>query len=292
MKRKLEELNLLDDFLFGSVMSYPDIGEAFIRKILKILIHVNVEKLHVVPQKVYYGSDTDLHGTRLDVYIEEDGETGTIYDVEPDKNDNNGLKNSLPRRVRFYHSKIDGHSLKSGNDYSKLKQVIVLMIMPYDPFGKDRILYTIQRHCKEDPDMEYDDGATTIFFYTKGTKGDVSKDTKKLLRYMEKSTLQNADNEWLREIHRMVEIVRHDKEVSLAYMKAVERDIMIREQGERRGEALERVKIIRNMRKTMKADEIATVTGLEPSNVEKIFSLLEKHPKKNDEEIAAGILSD
>lgn len=43
--------------------------------------------------------------------------------------------------------------------------------------------------------MEYDDGATTIFFYTKGTKGNVSEDTKKLLRYMEKSTLQNADNE-------------------------------------------------------------------------------------------------
>ena len=65
------------------------------------------------------GLDTDKHGTRLDVYIEEDGETGTIYDVEPDKNDDRELRRALPRRVRFYHSKIDGRSLSSGDDYSK-----------------------------------------------------------------------------------------------------------------------------------------------------------------------------
>ena len=73
MKRKLEQLNLLNDFLFGSVLSYPDIGEEFCRKILKILLHVEMDRVHIVPQKVYYGSDTDKHGTRLDVFIEEDG---------------------------------------------------------------------------------------------------------------------------------------------------------------------------------------------------------------------------
>ncbi len=69
MKRKLEQLNLLDDFLFGSILSYPGIGEDFCRKILKILLNVDAGKLHIIPQKVYYGSDTDQHGARLDVYI-------------------------------------------------------------------------------------------------------------------------------------------------------------------------------------------------------------------------------
>lgn len=64
--------------------------------------------------------------------------------------------------------------VKTGDDYSKLKQVIVLMIMPYDPFGKDRVLYTIRSRCEEEPDMEYDDGAVTCFFYTKGKKGELS----------------------------------------------------------------------------------------------------------------------
>lgn len=172
MKRKLEQLNLLDDFLFGSVLSYPEIGEEFCRKILKILLNVDMGRLRIVPQKIYYGSDTDKHGARLDVYIEEAGGAGTVYDVEPDKNDSSELKRALPRRVRFYHSKIDGRSLKAGDDYSKLKQVIVLMILPYDPFDENRILYTIRSKCEEEPNMEYDDGAATYFFYTKGKKGD------------------------------------------------------------------------------------------------------------------------
>lgn len=104
--------------MFGSVLSYPGIGEDFCRRILKILLKVDVDKIRVVPQKVYYGTDTDLHGTRLDVYIEEDGGTGTVYDMEPDKNDSVKMKKALPKRVRYYHSQIDSRSLKAGDDYS------------------------------------------------------------------------------------------------------------------------------------------------------------------------------
>ena len=31
MKRKLEQLNLLDDFLFGSVLAYTEIGERLLK---------------------------------------------------------------------------------------------------------------------------------------------------------------------------------------------------------------------------------------------------------------------
>ena len=31
-RKKLEELNLLDDFLFNALMTYPEMGEAFTRK--------------------------------------------------------------------------------------------------------------------------------------------------------------------------------------------------------------------------------------------------------------------
>ena len=233
MKRKLEQLNLMDDFLFGSVLSYPKIGEQFCRKLLKILLDVDLENIRVIPQRVYYGSDTDQHGTRLDVYIEEGGEAGTVFDVEPDNNDGKHFINALPRRVRFYHSKIDGHSLRAGDDYSLLKKVVVIMITSYDPFGKDRMIYTLQTCCKEEPDMEYDDGAATLFFYTKGKVGTVSEELRKLLNYMEESSAENADSDTLREIHRMVETVRYDKEVSLEYMKAYEREQMVREQGKK-----------------------------------------------------------
>ena len=61
-KKKLKELNLLDDFLFFKMLNYPEIGEEFSRELLKIIFGKSFEKLVVVPQKVYYGSDTDKHG--------------------------------------------------------------------------------------------------------------------------------------------------------------------------------------------------------------------------------------
>lgn len=294
MLRKLEQLNLMDDFLFGSVLSYPEIGENFCRKLLKILLGVDLETIRVIPQKVYYGSDTDQHGTRLDVYIEEDGEAGAVFDVEPDKNDSEHLRKALPRRIRFYHSKIDGRSLKSGDDYSKLKRVLVIMITSYDPFGKDRILYTIRSGCVEEPDMEYDDGAETLFFYTKGKVGNVSEEVRKLLNYMEKSCVENAVSDALQEIHRMVEIVRYDKEVSLEYMKAYEHDIMMQERGKREGKSEgkreEETRIVRKLsHKSMAPEEIAELLELDVQYVKRIVIFLEEYPEESDEQIARRI---
>ena len=65
IKKQLKDLNLLDDFLFGSVVTYPEIGESFSRELLKIIFQKEFGKLVVVPQKTYYGSDTDKQGARL-----------------------------------------------------------------------------------------------------------------------------------------------------------------------------------------------------------------------------------
>ena len=176
-RRKLEELNLLDDFLFGSMVSYPGIGEQFSRILLKIIFQKDFGRLKVVPQRPLLGNDTSLHGARLDVYLEEDSlsedapENATIYDVEPDNNSGTQAVTALPKRVRFYHAKIDSDSLESGKTYHALKNVIILMIMPYDPFGLKRMVYTIQNSCREEPQMPYDDGAKTLFLYTRGTAG-------------------------------------------------------------------------------------------------------------------------
>ncbi|MCD8013033.1 MAG: Rpn family recombination-promoting nuclease/putative transposase [Lachnospiraceae bacterium] len=236
MKKKIEELNLLDNFLFGSVVTYPEIGEEFVRLLLKSIFNKDFGRLTIVPQKEYPGADTDLHGARLDVYVEaEPEETGleraSVYDVEPEQNDRKELIRVLPRRVRFYHAKIDAVSLGSGEGYRHLKNVIVIMIVPFDPFGKDRIVYTIRNMCQEEPGMPYDDGARTLFLYTKGTRGRSTKKLRELLRYMEDTTESNAVNSSLRKIHRMVEKVKRDKEVSLDYMKIFEREEMIREEG-------------------------------------------------------------
>ena len=46
--------------------------------------------------------------------------------------------------------------------------VWVIFITSFDPFSKNRMVYTIRNLCEEDPEMEYDDGARTIFLNVKG----------------------------------------------------------------------------------------------------------------------------
>ena len=239
-RKKLEELNLLDDFLFNAMMTYPEMGERFTRKILKLLFNKEFRNLKVIAQKSYGGLNTDLRGARLDVYVESDdsaeidaSEDVSIYDLEPDKNDKAKYIAVFPQRIRFYHAIIDSRSLKSGEDFGKLKRVYVIFICNYDPFGYDRVKYTIRNMCVEEPEMPYDDGAQTIVLYTKGTKGDdISEEFRQFLNYMENTTQTNAVNDTLKDIQKMVDIVKRDGEVSLSYMKGFERDTIMYEKGQ------------------------------------------------------------
>ncbi len=123
-QKTLQNLNLLDDFLFGTLLSNEEFGEQFGRILLEIIFQKKFGRLKVVPQKVYFGRNTSLHGTRLDVYLEEvPGEDllgqASVYDVEPDNSP--GTIRELARRTRFYHSLIDSKSLRSGLKYEALK---------------------------------------------------------------------------------------------------------------------------------------------------------------------------
>ena len=56
-KRNLEELNLLDDFLMGSVLSYPRIGPEVCRRMVSIILNREIKQIRIIPQKA---KDADL----------------------------------------------------------------------------------------------------------------------------------------------------------------------------------------------------------------------------------------
>ncbi len=240
-RKKLAEMNLLDDFLFSSVVAYPEVGERFVGILLRTIFGREFRHLTVTAQKVLYGADINLHGARLDVYIEPEetdteGRT-TVYDMEPDRKDSAADKKVLPRRMRFYHGQIAARSLSSGMDYDKLKNVTVIMILPFDPFGLGRMVYTVKNRCIEEPGMEYEDGAATLFLYTKGTKGVPNEGLRQLLSYMENSTYANAVNDDLKEVHRMVEILKTDSGTMIYCVRLMEKIERSRREGEAIGEA-------------------------------------------------------
>ncbi len=281
-KKKLGEMNLLDDFLFGSVVTYPEIGERFVRILLKTIFGKKFKNLSITAQKVYYGADTGLHGARLDVYMEKKEEensekSATVYDMEPDKNSSAADRKALPRRVRFYHGKIVARSLEAGVDYEGLKNVVIIMIMPYDPFDLNRMMYTVKNRCVEEPEMEYEDGASTLFLYTRGTKGVPNEALKQLLHYMEHTVRENAVNDDLREMHGMVEIVKKDPEMSIRYWRFLEELNKCEKKGYADGEAagdLQRLisMVCKKMKKEKSLEEIAEDLEEEVSVIEPIYN--------------------
>ena len=84
-KKTLQDLSLIDNFLFGAMMTDPDVGIPFSRKLIKLILGKDIADIQITPQKVFYGVDTDMHGARLDVYIEEtvsaDGKTEEMAQI-------------------------------------------------------------------------------------------------------------------------------------------------------------------------------------------------------------------
>ena len=233
--RQLEELNLVDNFLVNSLTSHKLYGEPAARSILECILGRKLGKLKVMPQHFIQGGNTDRHGVRLDVYLDENDGTGELFDLEPDNNDGKEETAALPKRARFYHAKLDAENFKTGEKYEKLRNVYVIFIMTYDPFRAGRMVYTVKNGCVEMPDLPYEDGARTIFLYTRGKGGNPPESLRQLLQYMEHTTKENARTEELRKLHEMVMAIKTDGEVGLAYMKFFELEERTLQKGIRQG---------------------------------------------------------
>ena len=66
--RKLEDLNLIDNFLFQQVLIHED-GEEFARILLSTILDKPIRKVKITPQKNVLGVDTNKHGICLQVSI-------------------------------------------------------------------------------------------------------------------------------------------------------------------------------------------------------------------------------
>lgn len=223
VKKKLEDMDVMDDFLMGQLASDEEIGNDFCRRMLLSLLQKDVGKLKVTAQKVLPAFSPHLRGIRMDVEIEEhepakekeEPTTMNIYDVEPHLQKNL----DLPRHNRFYQARIDSRGLKSGEkDFSGLPNLYVLTILNFDPFGEDFMMYTVRNRCLEVPELEYKDGLHFYYFYTGGAKGG-SKELQTMLRYIQDSRKENATDEATKELHNYVSRVKVQPEVKQAYMR-------------------------------------------------------------------------
>ena len=175
--KPFEELDVIDDFLMNLLATDPEVGEAFCRKMLSVLLQRTIGEIRIVAQRTISALTPQHRGIRMDIEVEEILEEGSlpamsIYDLEPHR------RNSvhLPKHNRFYQAKIDSRYLQNGEkDFAKLPNLYVITLLNYDPFGYDYMMYTVKNKCEEVPDLQYGDGLQFIYFNTKGTKGGAMK---------------------------------------------------------------------------------------------------------------------
>lgn len=173
-KKSLEELTIVDDFMFGAVMSEPK----RCKPLLEYILGVEIERIEYPDLQKTIDKQYKSKAVRLDVYVA-DGK-GTVYNIEIQTT----KKKNLPKRTRYYQGMIDLNIIDKGKDYTNLKKSYVIFICTYDPFCAGRYVYTFENQCQEDGSIYLGDDATKIILNTEGTVGDINEDLKDTLDFM------------------------------------------------------------------------------------------------------------
>lgn len=289
-KKSLQDLTLLDRFLFAEVMEDPKTFE----NILSIILGEDIS-IKGRPQSEHESRTSPLkRQVRLDVWAED--ETDAVYNVEAQKEN---TKN-LPHRSRFYQALIDSKLLDPGEvDFSNMKDCYSIIIAPFDLFGRGLYQYTFQMTCAE-TDQLLEDGATRIFLNTHGKNSeDISPELKELLYYMEHTTEEiSCSTSRLQQIKNHVNIVKSSEEIGVKYMQEWEEKILekrkARAEGLAEGRAEGRtegqtITLIQQMKKKIQKSktliQIADELEEEPDTIQSLYECVSQNINLATEEI-------
>lgn len=281
-KKSLQDLTLLDRFLFAEVMEDPKTFE----NILSIILGEDIS-IKGRPQSEHESRTSPLkRQVRLDVWAED--ETDTVYNVEAQKEN---TKN-LPHRSRFYQALIDSKLLDPGEvDFSNMKDCYSIIIAPFDLFGRGLYQYTFQMTCAE-TGQPLKDGATRIFLNTHGKNSeDISPELKELLYYMEHTTEEiSCSTSRLQEIKNHVNVVKSSEEIGVKYMQEWEEKILekrkARAEGRAEGETFRLIQLIKKkIQKSKSFIQIADELEEEPDNIQSLYECISQNINLTTEEI-------
>ncbi|GHU80315.1 hypothetical protein AGMMS49992_33220 [Clostridia bacterium] len=159
------------------------------------------------------------HGVRYDVF-HTDGRL--LFDVEMhnlnkwnDKVTAIDFKR-LIKRTRYAHSVMDITSFPKNEDYINLKRHYVVYIRTFDLLGESGYRYEpIIPWFEGYPNILFDEDRRTIFFNTKGNKGEIAPRMKEILKYMNDPKtypVSKTDVAWIQEVDAAVKFNRQNPE--------------------------------------------------------------------------------
>ena len=272
-RKKFEDLTIIDDFMFGAVMSNPE----RCKRLLEAILNVKIQKVTYPERQKVIDVAYNSKSVRLDVYVED--EKDTVYNIEMQTSQ----KDDFPLRIRYYHDMIDLNIIEKGDDYALLKRSFVIFFCTFDPFGKGLYRYTFDRQCREDSSLYLNDKATSIILNCSGRTGNASTELKELLHYMSGEEPKGA---LATDVAKGVSEVLKNENWRRDYMT-----LAMKFKEERRIADLTRVvSAIKELKSEMPLDRISKVFHLQTDELNTIISKIDADPNRPDEDIAEEIL--
>ena len=290
-RKAIESMNLIDGFLFDSSIENEEDAKVVIGAILRTVFDREIKDIQVTAQKQFQAIDTKYHGIRLDAHVTEDEEgkvSATIYDVEME----NRLadKASLPKRLRFYNSLIDGRLLESGIGYENLPNFVSITILSYDPFDAGDIYYEASTVLTTHPDIEYEDCVSHIYLYCNGNINESlspshGKHLMEVLKYIVSGEKISASNPDVNDLETVVSKIKKRPEVTKKYMQQWDRERILVKEAKDEGKEITLIgQICKKLIKGKSINIIASEVEEDEEHVKEIASIAEKYLPDYDEE--------
>ena len=278
--KRLEELEIWDDFMFGAVMSNKELC----KHLLEIILQKKIKDIRYTELQKTIDLQYDAKSIRLDVYVEDD--LDSVYNIEIQTTD----EKNLPKRSRFYQGMIDLNILNKGESYNKLKKSYVIFICNYDPFRKGRCFYRFENVCVDDPSLKLEDDSVKIMInpYGNDTK-QFGKGFAALMDFLKNGQISDTYTESLKD---EITEVKVSEEWRRRYMKLLIRDQENIEIGKELGELSTCVRQVKNNLERFSADQLASLLGFDQATIQKIIDSIQIHPDWNNEKIASELLEE
>lgn len=261
-RKKLQELTIKDNFMFGAVMA----EEENCRRFLELVLEMPIERVEMIKEKSL-SYHPEYKGVRLDIYAKD--WKNTRYNVEMQVK----KTTDLGKRSSFYHSQMDMEMLASGRHYTELADSFVIFLCDFDPFGENRYRYTFQNICKESKALYLGDGKVTMFLSTKGrNEGEVPQALVKFLTYMGadlEESQQDFQDELVKRFQQSVSRVKTSREMEEKFMVLEEMLREERREGRVQGKAEEIISFLTDLgfvpeelsQKILKEKDLSLLSG-------------------------------
>ena len=153
-KKIIASLTLMDDLFIQVVLEEQACTEYILQTILdKSSLKLKEQRL----QK----SLPNLHGRALVLDCLCTDDKGLLYNIEVQ----NSSAGAIPKRARYHAALMDTHTLKKGQNFSKLPESYVIFITDKDVLGEGEQLYQIERVIRKSGNL-FKDGSHILYFNT------------------------------------------------------------------------------------------------------------------------------